>query len=102
METFTDERIKSILNQYERKRMKEKERYKVIKDTEEFKQQNRTRARNHYQLNKEKKKENYENKKDFMNARSSLYYYKRKDKVELFKEKYPEKVKILSENNIII
>jgi len=102
METFTDERIKSILNQYERKRMKEKERYNIIKDTQEFKEQNRTRARNHYQLNKEKKKENYENKKEFMNARSSFYYYKRNDKVELFKEKYPEKVKILSENNIII
>ncbi len=102
MEQLSDERIKNIINQYERKRGKERERYVLIRDTEEFKNKNRERARNHYQVNKEKKKEKYDNNKDFMNARSSYYYYKKHDKIDLFKEKYPNKVNILMENNIII
>jgi len=102
MEQLSDERIKNIINQYERKRQKEKARYELIRNTDEFKNKNRERARNHYQVNKEKKKEKYDNNKVFMNARSSYYYYKKRDKIDLFKEKYPNKVKTLSENNIII
>lgn len=102
MEQLSDERIKSIVNQYERKRDKEKARYIMLKDTDEFKSKNRERANNHYQNNKDKKKEKYDNNKDFMNARSSYYYYKKKDKLDLFKEKYPNKVKTLMDNNWII
>jgi len=102
MSEYSEEHIKNILNQYQRKREKEKERYERIKDTEEFKTQNRERARNHYHINKDKKKEKYDNNKEFMNARSSYYYYKKRDKLELFKEKYPNKVNILMENNINI
>lgn len=102
MEQLSDERIKNIINQYERKRIKERERYELIKGTDEFKNKNRERARNHYQVNKEKKKEKYDNNKDFMNSRSSYYYYKKHNKLDLFKEKYPNKVKTLLENNIII
>jgi hypothetical protein len=102
MSEYSEEHIKNILNQYQRKREKEKERYERIKDTEEFKTQNRQRARNHYQVNKDKKKEKYDTNKEFMNARSSYYYYKKKEQLDLFKEKYPNKVNILMENNIII
>jgi hypothetical protein len=39
--TITDtERIERILKQYEKKREKEKERYQLIKDTEDFKTKN--------------------------------------------------------------
>jgi type III secretory pathway component EscR len=99
---LTDERIQTIIKQYERKREKEKERYQRIKDTEEFKNKNRANARNHYQNNKEKKKEKYDKNRDFLNARSSYYYYKKLDKIDLFKDKYPEKIKILNDNNLII
>lgn len=102
MEQLSDERIKNIINQYERKRDKERARYLLIKDTDEFKSKNRERANNHYQNNKDKKKEKYDNNKDLMNSRSSYYYYKKHDKLDLFKEKYPNKVKTLMENNIII
>tara|TARA_R110000796_G_scaffold201665_3_gene317874 strand:+ start:581 stop:889 length:309 start_codon:yes stop_codon:yes gene_type:complete len=102
MEQLSDERIKSIVNQYERKRDKEKARYIMLKDTDEFKSKNRERANNHYQNNKDKKKEKYDNNKEYMNARSSYYYYKKKDKLDLFKEKYPNKVKTLMDNNWII
>lgn len=102
MEQLSDERIKNIINQYERKRDKERARYLLIKDTDEFKSKNRERANNHYQNNKDKKKEKYDNNKELMNSRSSYYYYKKHDKLDLFKEKYPNKVKTLMENNIII
>ncbi len=100
--TITDpERIKKVLEQYERKRKKEKDRYQLIKDTDDFKNKNRERARNYYGLNKENKKEKYEQDKDFLSARSQYYYYRRNDKLHIFKEKYPNKVELLNERNII-
>ena len=80
MTEITDPKVKKILEQYERKRMREKERYERIKETEEFKNKNRERARNHYNLNKEVKKNNYMENRDLLNARSSYYYYKRNDR----------------------
>ena len=100
MTDITDPKIKSIVEQYERKRMKEKERYQRIKETDEFKTQNRERARNHYNKNKEVKKQKYIDNRDFMNARSSYNYYKKINRVEDFKQKYPEKVELLSSLNI--
>ena len=102
MTDLTDERINKILMQYENKRKKEKERYERIKDTEDFKNQNRDRARNHYQNNKELKKNKYNKNKEYITARSSYYYYKNSNRIEDFKNKFPEKVKILMENNLII
>ena len=100
MTDITDPKIKSIVEQYERKRMKEKERYQRIKETDEFKIKNRERARNHYNKNKEVKKQKYLDNRDFMNARSSYNYYKKINRVEDFKQKYPEKVELLSSLNI--
>ena len=100
MTDITDPKIKSIVEQYERKRMKEKERYQRIKETDEFKIKNRERARNHYNKNKEVKKQKYIDNRDFMNARSSYNYYKRINRVEDFKQKYPEKVELLSSLNL--
>ena len=100
MTDITDPKIKSIVEQYERKRMKEKERYQRIKETDEFKIKNRERARNHYNKNKEVKKQKYIDNRDFMNARSSYNYYKKINRVEDFKQKYPEKVELLSSLNL--
>jgi len=102
MNNLTDERIKKIIEQYEKKRNREKERYQLIKDTEEFINQNRERARNHYQNNKDMKKEKYNNDKEFLNCKASFYYYRKINKLDLFKEKHPEKVKVLSDRNIIV
>ena len=102
MSNITDpERIKKVLEQYERKRLKEKDRYQLIKDTEDFKVKNRERARNYFGKNQQNKKDKYENDKDFLSARSQYYYYKRNDRLDTFKEKYPEKVEVLSKRNII-
>ena len=100
MTDLTDTRIKLLLEQYERKRQKEKERYERIKTTPEFLEKNRMRARNYYHENKESKKNKYVENRELLNARSSYYYYKKQDKIELFKEKCPQKVKLLEQNNI--
>lgn len=103
MSEITDsDRIKKILQQYERKRMKEKERYEVIKHTEDFKTKNRQRAKNHYEKNKNIKKEKYDQDKEFLNAKSQYYYYKKQDNLEKFKNKYPNKIELLKSRNLII
>jgi|TARA_B110000285_G_scaffold197559_1_gene229310 hypothetical protein len=102
MTDITDPKIKSIVEQYEKKRVKEKERYERIKETEEFKTQNRERARKHYNNNKEVKKQKYIDNREFMNARSSYYYYKKIDNLETFNLKFPDKVEILKSRNIIV
>tara|TARA_R110000796_G_scaffold7405_1_gene25469 strand:+ start:397 stop:708 length:312 start_codon:yes stop_codon:yes gene_type:complete len=102
MSSITDpERIKKVLEQYEKKRQKEKDRYQLIKDTDDFKLKNRERARNYYGKNQQNKKDKYENDKDFLSARSQYYYYKRNDRLDIFKEKYPNKVEVLSQRNIV-
>tara|TARA_R110001632_G_scaffold8141_1_gene31875 strand:- start:5068 stop:5379 length:312 start_codon:yes stop_codon:yes gene_type:complete len=102
MSEITDsERIKKILIQYEKKRVREKERYKLIKDTEDFKIKNRQRAKNHYDKNKQVKKEKYDSDKEFLNAKSQYYYYKKHEKLDIFEEKYPNKMTILKERNYI-
>tara|TARA_R110002073_G_C9187876_1_gene557008 strand:- start:294 stop:638 length:345 start_codon:yes stop_codon:yes gene_type:complete len=92
---YSEEEIHSILKSYKHKREKEKERYDRIKDTEEFKLKNRMCAKNHYDNNKDRYKEKYENKKDLIKARNSYYYYKKKNDMEAFKNKYPERYELL-------
>tara|TARA_R110000782_G_scaffold148703_2_gene241433 strand:- start:39 stop:350 length:312 start_codon:yes stop_codon:yes gene_type:complete len=102
MSNITDpERIKKVLEQYEKKRLKEKERYQLIKDTDEFKVKNRERASNYYEKNKQNKKDKYDQDKDFLGARSQYYYYKKNERLDIFKEKYPNKVELLSQRNIV-
>ena len=79
METYTEEQIQHILKLYKQHRQKEKERYDKIKDTEEFKIKNRARAKKHYEENKHVKK----------------------NRVEDYKEKYPERYQMLIDANYL-
>ena len=99
---YNEEQLTKIINSYKNKRQKEKERYERIKDTEEYKADNRERARIHYHSNKELKKQNYENNKDFFRARNSYYYYKKKNDINKFIEKFPERVELLENVGFII
>tara|TARA_R110000772_G_C13268930_1_gene436068 strand:- start:1279 stop:1590 length:312 start_codon:yes stop_codon:yes gene_type:complete len=102
MSEITDsERIKKILIQYEKKRDREKERYNLIKDTEDFKLKNRKRAKDHYDKNKQIKKDKYANDKEFLSAKSQYHYYKKINKLDKFREKYPQKILLLNERNIM-
>lgn len=92
---LSEAQIQKILEAYKNKREREKERYEQLKDTEEFKNYNRNKAKLHYENNKDKYKEKYKNKKELMKARNSYYYYKKKDELHKFKEKYPERYELL-------
>jgi len=100
---LTAEQIARVLTNYKNKRERENKYYhEVTKKKEEFKIKNRERAKAHYQNGyKEKKKENYSNNKDILKTKSLYNYYKRKDKIEVFKEKHEVKYKMLVEKGFI-
>jgi len=101
MEIYTEEQINQILKLYIQNRQKEKERYDKIKDTEEFKIKNRSRAKKHYEENKDVKKNMYQENKEFVKARNNYLYYKKKNRVEDYKEKYPERYQMLIDANYL-
>lgn len=88
---MSEDEIQTILTKYKDQRQRNKARYEKVKDTDDFKLQNRARAKQHYESNKEKRKEKYQNNKDLAVARNSFYYYKRTNNLNKFKEKYPER-----------
>jgi hypothetical protein len=88
---YSEAQIEKILIQYKNKREKEKERYNKIKDTEEYRTKSRERAKKNYNETKEIRKEKYNNNK-FMNlSKNSFYYYKKRDNIEKFKTKFPDR-----------
>ena len=93
--SYTDNEIQRILKLYKQQREKNREKYEKIKDTEEFKLKNRARAKEHYHNNKHLKQNAYQNDKEFIKCRNSYNYYKKQDRVEEFKNKYPEKYMML-------
>jgi len=98
---LTNEEIEKIINRYKNKKIREKQYYHTtLKDSEEFVKRNRARAKAHYENNKENKKEKYNNNKDFLKAKSLYNYYKKKDNLNVFKEKHKSKVDLLHEKGI--
>ena len=100
---LTEEQIAKVLTNYKNKRIRENKYYhEVTKNKEEFKIKNRERAKSHYENGyKEKKRENYANNRDVIKNKSLYNYYKRNDKIEVFKEKHEEKYKMLVEKGLI-
>jgi hypothetical protein len=91
--------IKKAIEQYKKKKANEYFNYhNKYKLSEEFMQKNKERANKHYHENKDKSKLRYENNKEFVKARSSYNYYKKNDKLDVFKSKFPDRVKILKEH----
>tara|TARA_S200002703_G_scaffold51563_1_gene44775 strand:+ start:4049 stop:4366 length:318 start_codon:yes stop_codon:yes gene_type:complete len=100
---LTAEQIARILTNYKNKRQRENKYYhEVTKTKEEFKLKNRERAKKHYNEGyKEKRKQNYDDNKDFIKNKSLFNYYKKKDKIDVFKEKHKEKYEMLIEKKFI-
>ena len=100
---LTAEQIARVLTNYKNKRIRENKYYhEVTKNKEEFKIKNRERAKAHYHNGyKEKKRQNYSNNKDVLQMKSLYNYYKRNDKIDIFKEKHEDKFKMLSEKGLI-
>ena len=98
---YTDSEIQHILKLYKQRKEKNREKYEKIKDTEQFKLKNRARAKEHYHKNKQMKKDSYENDKEYIKYRNNYIYYKKQDRVEDFKLKYPERYMLLVDRNYI-
>jgi len=94
-QNFNEKEIQHILKLYKQRREKSKENYNKIKDTEEFKLKNRARAKEHYHKNKDMKKNAYENDKEYIKCRNSYNYYKKQNREEEFKKKFPDKYMLL-------
>ena len=101
MENYSEEQIKKMVTAYENKRTREKKHYETVKDTEEFKIANRTRANNWYMKNQKARQESYNKNREINGAKSSYYYYKKLDRLKEFKTKYPEKYKLLADNHYL-
>ena len=101
-EVYDDIKINKIIELYKKNRQRDKIKYLKKKDDPEFILQNRLRAKTHYEtVYKEKKKDNYEKNKVLLQTKSLFRYYKKNDKVEGFKNKYPEKYQLLQDHGII-
>jgi 2-oxoglutarate dehydrogenase complex dehydrogenase (E1) component-like enzyme len=99
---ITDEAIRKLVEQHKRKLEYYKNKYhNERKYNEEFMEKNRQRSRNHYERNKEAKKEYYLKNRDFMNAKNSYNYYKKRENIEKFKTKFPDKYQLLIDREYI-
>ena len=101
---LSTEQIDKILATYKKKRERENKYYHdVSKDNEEFKMKNRQRAKAHYdRIGKDAKKDRYESNREMLQIKSLYNYYKKNDKLDIFKEKHEEKYKILVDKGILV
>jgi hypothetical protein len=101
---LSPEQIDKILANYKKKRERENKYYhEVSKDNEQYKLKNRERAKAHYhKAGKDMKKERYESNKDMMQIKSLFNYYRKIDKIDVFKEKHQVKYNILVEKGVIV
>ncbi len=95
IENYSQDEIQIMIRAYEHKRAREKKHYQKVKDTEEFKQQNRRRAKEWYEKNQTVRKDYYEKNKQITIAKNSYNYYKKLDRVNDFKIKHPKKYQLL-------
>tara|TARA_Y100000361_G_C10956662_1_gene236626 strand:- start:189 stop:581 length:393 start_codon:yes stop_codon:yes gene_type:complete len=96
METYTDEKIKKIVTQYKNKRARESKKYhEELKLDPEWRAKNCEKSREFYKNNKEHYKDKYNKNKEYIKIRNLYRYYLNNNKVNDFKNKYPEKYEYL-------
>ena len=101
MYNLSEEQIHKILTTYKNKKKRESEYYhKSQKHNEVFMEKNRARARKHYANNKWQKKERYEKNSEFLKAKSLYRYYKKKEQLQDFEDRHPDKVVILKAKGV--
>ena len=99
---MNEEKINHIVEQYKKKKEREYNNYhNVNKFNDDYIIKNKERAKAHYDLHSEQRKLKYKETSDFVKARSSYNYYKKTNNLSKFREKFPDKVKILSDMGII-
>ena len=103
MENYSPEEIQRLLKAYEAKRLREKKNYQNIKNNPDFKKKNCQNAKDWYKenKNKESRTKKYQDNKELHKAKVNYNYYKKRNRVEEFKKKHPEKYKILQDHYYI-
>jgi len=96
MNQLSDVEISRILELYKHQREKDKTKYELRKTDPEFMKKNRERAKKHYELNKDKRVNKYYENKDLQKAKCSYHYYKKKDNMDKFKERFPDRYDLLN------
>ena len=89
---LSNEQIEKVLEKYKKKLQYDRDRYHNVKKLDStFMEKNRQRARNHYETNKDKRKEYYMNNRENKKLINQFYYYNRLNKLDVLKDKYPDK-----------
>lgn len=100
---YNEEKINKIIELYKKNRERDRKKYEKKKDDPAFIQQNRARAKAHYQAHyKDVKKDKYIKNQDFIKAKSLFYYYRRTNRIDEFKIKFPDKVQLMETHGFVI
>ena len=104
MTDFYDEsKINKIIELYKKSRERDRKKYQKKKDDPDFIQKNRARAKAHYEAHyKDVKKDNYIKNQDFIKAKSLFYYYRRMNRIDEYKSKFPDKVDLMESYGFVI
>lgn len=100
MENYTDEQLDKLIESHKRILENRKKYYQKVKDKDDFKIKNRARSNEWYKNddNKNKVKQRYEDNKPYLKAKSSYKYYKKSNRLEYFKEKFPERWELIKDD----
>lgn len=96
--TMSEEDIQIILQKYKNKIERDKINYHTkYKFDDDYKAKRLLHSKNHYEKTKEERKEKYKDNSELAKAKSSYYYYKKTNKLNIFMERYPARVQVLSD-----
>tara|TARA_Y100001963_G_scaffold144788_1_gene217387 strand:- start:209 stop:511 length:303 start_codon:yes stop_codon:yes gene_type:complete len=100
---MNENNINDTLLKYKNKRNREIKYYnEVLKNNDNFKIKNRQNSKSWYDNNKDKKKNYYLNNKEDLKLKSSFNYYKKNDKLDILKNKNPDKYQLMVDKGLII
>ncbi len=88
---LTETQISKILHQYLKKKQYDKDYYQIKKKDKDFAETNRQQSLQYYHKNRDRKIEYQQKNREKYLIINSFNYYKRHNRVDDFKKKYPER-----------
>ena len=100
---YDESKINKIIELYKKNRERDRKKYEKRKNDPDFIEKNRARAKAHYQAHyKDIKKDNYIKNQEFIKAKSLFYYYRRNNRIDDFKTKFPDKVTLMETHGFVV
>ncbi len=100
---YNEEKINKIIEIYKKSRERDRKKYEKKKNDPAFIEQNRARAKAHYEAHyRDVKKDNYNKNKEFIKAKSLFYYYRKTNRIDEFKSKFPDKVELMETHGFVV